>query len=264
LVCDTVADRWRFANWTEVGVVLSHLTPQHPQRVASTYDPVNMTFTRSVFDGFFGNCASATKHLIGRLEDLGGQLELARREPDVRAATQDGNTLKQILLDTYSQPVLVHVTNPIIHEFVIELGTNGNAVLQQGYDGAYDALWWADLKHGRLTLPPGSQKSELIGRRDQYGKGTSIPLSELLGALEAFMAINDLRHAAKEWSSLPFLPLQKLVTEGVPSWDVRVWQVSNPATVVTALASRGVISPQWSGPLTTAVLTEAQAVALTL
>ncbi|MFY1692068.1 hypothetical protein [Plantactinospora sp. WMMB782] len=270
LAADTVAERWRFATWGEVDTALqgwvpgtpypqqltTHRVARHPESVLTWYDPVNMKFAGSEFRNFFGACGSTAKYLIGRVQDLGGQVELVAEESGLYG-TDGAATLTQLVQADYPGPVLINVVNHAIHEFVLERATDGTAALFQGYLGAYDALWWAELKRAEVTVS-GNELSTLQNLRTTYGGGRAVPLPTLLTNLGTFMKVDQLRNAGIAWRALPFLPQQHFNDDGLPSFDVKVWQVTQPQAVLNALRGRQVIDQQFTSWLSLAVLKEAE------
>ncbi|MBX7268144.1 hypothetical protein KIF24_20290 [Micromonospora sp. Llam7] len=270
LAADTVAERWRFASWSEVDAALQGWVPgtpypqqllayrvvRRPESVLTWYDPVNMTFGRSQFRNFFGACGPTAKYLIGRIQDLGGQVELVAEES--RLYGKNGAAaLAQLVQADYPGLVLINVVNDAIHEFVLERATDGTTALFQGYIGAYDALWWAELDQAEVTLG-GNELSTMQNLRTTYGGGRAVPLSTLLANLGTFMEVDQLRNAGIAWRALPFLPQQNLNDDGLPSFDVRVWQVTQPQAVLNALRVRQIIDQQFTSWLSLAVLKEAE------
>lgn len=267
---DTVAERWRFANWSEVDTALTgwvpgtpypqqlmaHRVVRRPDSVLAWYDPVNMTFGRSQFRNFFGACGPTAKYLIARIQDLGGQVELVAEESRLYG-TNGAAALAQLVQADYPGPVLINVVNDTIHEFVLERATDGTAALFQGYIGAYDALWWAELDRAEVTLG-GSELSTMQKLRTTYGGGRAVPLPTLLANLGTFMEVDQLRNAGIAWRALPFLPQQNFNDDGLPCFDVRVWQVTQPQAVLHALRVRQIINQQFTSWLSLAVLKEAE------
>jgi len=273
LAADTVTEAWRFAAWGEVATALqgwvpgtpypqqlmAHRVVRHPESVLAWYDPVNTTFGRSQFRNFFGACGATVKYLIGRMHDLGGQVEMVAEETRLYG-TDGAATLAQIVQANYPGPVLINVVNDAIHEFVLERATDGTAALFQGYIGAYDALWWAALNRAEVTIG-GDELSTMQNLRTTYGGGRAVPLPTLLANLGTFMEVDQLRNGGIAWRALPFLPKQNFNDDGLPCFDVRVWQVTQPQTVLNALRVRQIINQQYTSWLSLAVLKEAEAVA---
>ncbi|MFF5219132.1 hypothetical protein [Micromonospora sp. NPDC000442] len=273
LAADTVAERWRFSSWSEIGTALKGWVPgtpypqqlmayrvvRRPESVLTWYDPVNMTFGRSQFRNFFGACGPTAKYLIGRIQDLGGQVELVAEESRL-CGTNGAAALAQLVQADYPGPVLINVVNDAIHEFVLERATDGATALFQGYIGAYDALWWAELNQAEVTLS-GNELSTMQNLRTTYGGGRAVPLPTLLANLGTFMEVDQLRNAGIAWRALPFLPQQNLNDNGPPCFDVRVWQVTQPQAVLNALRGRQIINQQFTSWLSLAVLKEAENVA---
>ncbi|MBQ1023841.1 hypothetical protein [Micromonospora sp. C95] len=270
LAADTVAERWRFADWSEVATALqgwvpgtaypqqltAHRVIRRPESVLAWYDPVHTTFSRSQFRNFFGACGPTAKYLIGRVQDLGGQVELVAEEKGLYG-TNGAAKLTQLVQANYPNPVLINVVNDAIHEFVLERATDGTAALFQGYIGAYDALWWAEFDRGEVTIG-GNELSTLRNLRTTYGGGRAVPLPTLLANLCTFMEVDQLRNAGIAWRALPFLPQQHFNDDGLPCFDVRVWQVTQPQAVLNALRVRHVIDQQFTSWLSLAVLREAE------
>ena len=273
LAADTVAERWRFASWSEVDTALqgwvpgtayprqlmAHRVVRRPESVLAWYDPVNMTFGRSQFRNFFGACGPTAKYLLGRIQDLGGQVELVAEESRL-SGTNGAATLTQLVQADYPGPVLINVVNDAIHEFVLERATDGTAALFQGYIGAYDALWWAQLNRAEVTVS-GNELGTLQNLRTTYGGGRAVPLPSLLANLTTFMEVDQLRNAGIAWRALPFLPQQNFNDDGLPCFDVRVWQVTQPQAVLNSLRVRQIINQQFTSWLSLAVLKEAESVA---
>ncbi|WP_433532839.1 hypothetical protein ACQPYA_13020 [Micromonospora sp. CA-263727] len=270
LAADTVAERWRFANWSEVDTALqgwvpdtpypqqlmAHRVVRRPESVLAWYDPAKMTFGRSQFRNFFGACGPTAKYLIGRIQDLGGHVELVAEESRLHGAN-GAATLTQLVQATYPGPVLINVVNDAIHEFVLERATDGTAALFQGYIGAYDALWWAELDRADIGIS-GNELNTMQNLRTTYGGGRTVPLPTLLANLGTFMKVDQLRNAGIAWRALPFLPQQNFNDDGLPCFDVRVWQITQPQAVLDALRVRHIINQQFTSWLSLAVLKEAE------
>ncbi|MDG4809324.1 hypothetical protein O7634_21475 [Micromonospora sp. WMMD1120] len=270
LAADTVAERWRFTDWGEVDNALqgwvpgapysqqltAHRVVRHPPSVLAWYDPATMTFGRSQFLNFFGACGPTAKYLLGRVQDLGGEVQLVAEE--FRLSGPNGAAkLAQLVQADYPGPVLINVVNDAIHEFVLERATDGTAALFQGYIGAYDALWWAELNRAEVTVS-GNELITLQNLRTTYGGGRAVPLPTLLTNLGTFMGVDQLRNAGIAWRALPFLPKQNFNDDGLPCFDVRVWQVTDPQAVLNALRTRQIIDQQFTSWLSLAVLKEAE------
>ncbi|WBB50330.1 hypothetical protein O3597_07690 [Verrucosispora sp. WMMA2044] len=215
-----------------------------------------MTFSRFQFDNFFGACGPTAKYLVGRIQDLGGHVELLAEEKGLYGANGAAK-LTQLVQATYPNPVLINVVNDAIHEFVLERATDGTAALFQGYLGAYDAFWWAEFDRSHVSLS-GNELSTLRDLRTTYGGGRAVPLPTLLANLGTFMQVDQLRNAGIAWRALPFLPRERFNDDGLPSFDVKVWQITQPQAVLSALRARQIIDQQFASWLCLAVLKEAE------
>jgi hypothetical protein len=270
LARDTVASRWQFDDWDALALALQGWVPDQPytqalaahriarlaESVAAQYNPVP-TIARAALDSAFGNCGATAKNLIGRIQDLGGTVEMLAEEEGL-LGDEGAATLLALLQAQHQDRVLINIGNPVIHEFVLERAPDGTFVLQQGYQGGYDALWWAELGHGRSVLAGGDVPKMTVFRQD-YGGSRQVDMATLRRNLTAFMKAPGLRSecARTAWQLLPFRYLHEFQDDGDPTWNVRVWAVRTPQTVIGALAARHVVDPGYNSWLTTAVLQEA-------
>ena len=225
--------------------MLAYRVPRTPERGDYKLDDLETLYIQ----GMFANCGDAASHLIGRVHHKGGKVELFAKEEGL-TGREGAKRLSALLSAHHDFPALINVITPVLHEFVVELRPDGQALLQQGYQSAYDALWWAGLPGGRSSLS-GKDHEVMRAMRSSWGEGKPIVLANLVTLLSDFMVEPSLKDAGQAWRKLPFLPSEKLNDGGEPTWQVRVWLVRAPEQAIDALTNE---KTSW---VTTAVLREA-------
>jgi hypothetical protein len=216
---------------------------RHPKSVRGTWDPTvavtsaNLRACERLIENIWGACGATAEYLIGRVEDLGGDV---RQENNFGIGPGEGQQLAQYLLTPVTRRTLINIGNETIHEFVIEKRPlDQRAILQQGYIFNYNAIWWAGLADELVSAPP-EDREALTEARANYGPTSPVNLNQLGTNLTRLLAAPSLKSqaATEAWLELPFQPRAKPNKSVEPSFQVIEWSVNDPDAVRAAVSQR--------------------------
>jgi hypothetical protein len=256
LVGDRAAG-YRFDTWEALAVALgdwdgepptplglgAFRVPERQRSVRVNWNPArdvtpdNVGTYDHAFRTAWSNCGQTAEYLIGRIQDLGGDVQ---REDTLLIGQGEGARLAQCLLTVVTRRTLINVVNDQVHEFTIEKRSEDQgAILQQGYLSGYSAIWWAGLD-AELIDAPQTARQDLLDMRADYGPTRAIDLITLGANLTRFLAAEQINSEAARaaWRDLPFHPNGALPSANPPSFQVRVWSINEPDTVRETVRGR--------------------------
>ncbi|WP_405106471.1 hypothetical protein OG559_21850 [Micromonospora sp. NBC_01405] len=194
----------------------------------------------------WANCGKTSDNILFELKKL--HPELADGITNVERLTVPagkGEAARQALsaVPQQGQILLLDCTFPLVHTFVLEVHSNGNRYLCQGYQGAYFTSWWTGKDDSGLNIGKEQDKDvteadriRLNGIRDGWGLGKTIPVDrfeamvrtlakalDIAGAQDIAEDHNDSdkvaelaeretaawRAFANFWLDLPFFPVKR-------------------------------------------------------
>jgi hypothetical protein len=193
----------------------------------------------------WGNCGMTTLNVMARLRNnYGATISLTDRVTFTKD-TSDGLKAAMTRKPTESGEIfLLDCDLQGIHNFLVEVHSDGKCYLIQGYQGAYTAVWWvsAGLADPAIDKPV---PSALVGIRSGSGGGQNISGSyEKLTAL-LLSIVNDgfnvLVDGSKAWRQLPFYPDDPAPAKisDLPYLKIDLYRIRNPQAV---LGSTGALS----------------------
>jgi hypothetical protein len=251
-------------NWDGTGAlppaVLAARVPVTPLSALARYDPTMQVLHAAVddhkrrFSYAWSTCGQTGEFLTSRLHDLGADIQ---RENETSFPQGQGAALSALLTANVQVLTIFEIFNMRQHHFVIEKRPNDQqAIMQQGFIGAFNATWWAGLTNLN-TL--GNNLNAMTQVRGVWGEARAVNLGQLGTLLGNFLAEPRLntQGALAAWDALPFYPgLREWSQNVAPSWEVKVWSVNDPATANGTVSAR--LGPQATSTwVTQTVLLEA-------
>ncbi len=194
----------------------------------------------------WANCGKTSDNILFELKKLHPELAegiTSGKRLTVPAGKGEEATQALSAVPPQGQILLLDCTFPMVHTFVLEIHSNRNRYLCQGYQGAYFANWWTGKDNDGLIIGREQDKTitetdriRLNDTRNEWGLGKAIP-GDRFGAMLLILAkalniageqdiaedfddsdkVAELteretaawRAFAKFWLELPFFPVKR-------------------------------------------------------
>ncbi|MFI6243051.1 hypothetical protein ACIBEF_24570 [Micromonospora sp. NPDC050795] len=194
----------------------------------------------------WANCGMAAFQIREQLRTAGGKP--ARLSHDTYGAG-GGEALKKALLATPASDATVLLLDcqfPQVHNFIIEVHSDGSRYLAQGYQGTYFAHWWLGINNSYSAK---EVPAEILALRERYGLGRAIRPEDYAALLDGLVVAisSGWQETANHWPALPFNPDRQEIDgirrrSGSPTLLVEVFELGEPAVARKALGDTGVAS----------------------
>ncbi len=240
---------YQFATWAELAEAAKRLmtismfnavTPaEQPVLTAWRAGALNasMAGARKEISVAWANCGETAKNVLTRLRVNYGATISHMTSDTFTAATIAG--LNAALTQTPPGAGEIYILDcdlQGVHNFLVEVHSNGDRYLIQGYQGAYSAPWWVSDGLYEPTAPE-SDLADVVNLRPVWGAGVNIgaTYANLLPILATLVQQGySAAHAgATAWPQLPFKPSDPAPTKirDLPYLQVDRFVLRNPGVV---------------------------------